>query len=199
MPIFPALSRAFASRSQASAEGGASPNVGAAQSADPWEQSMSSPWPMAPSTALRFSLDAFLLPGRFTISVRFRIPATSLERQPLGVMRMLSARMASGIPGVARSITANVASGVTSRGEKPVPPVVSTRENCSSSAQWISSCRINSCSSGRIAVCVTWYPASSSIPTREGPLVSTRSPRGTLVADGNDCLRYTALLFLLSL
>ena len=32
--------------------------------------------------------------------------------------------MASGIPGVRRSHTAKVASGVTSRGAKPVPPVV---------------------------------------------------------------------------
>lgn len=35
--------------------------------------------------------------------------------------------MASGIPGTARSMTSSVASGVQSRGEKPVPPVVRMR------------------------------------------------------------------------
>ena len=57
------------------------------------------------------------------ISVSPRIPAASRDRQPRGVMRMDSARMASGMPGVSRSTTALVASGVMSRLEKPVPPV----------------------------------------------------------------------------
>ena len=38
--------------------------------------------------------------------------------------RRLSARIASAIPGASRSITARVASGVTSSGVRPVPPVV---------------------------------------------------------------------------
>ena len=39
-----------------------------------------------------------------------------------------SARIASAIPGASRSSTGRVASGVTSRGVNPVPPVVSTSE-----------------------------------------------------------------------
>ena len=95
------------------------------------------PWRMDPSTADRFSRAAFSLPGRFTISVRPRMPAALRERQPRGVIFMLSARMASGIPRVSRSTTAKVASGVTSRGEKPVPPVVRIRFTRFSSAQRI--------------------------------------------------------------
>ena len=88
---------------------------------------MSTPWRMGSSTASRFSRAAFSLPGRLTMSVRPRMPAAARDRHPRGVMRMLAARMASGIPGAGRSTTARVASGVTSLGEKPVPPVVSTR------------------------------------------------------------------------
>ena len=128
MPIFPALWAALASRSQASTLGaGSFAGAGSAQSALPAEASMSMPWPIASITAPRFSRAAFLLPGRFTIRVLPRIPAAARLRQPRGVMRMLSARMASGMPRVSRSTTARVASGVTSRGEKPVPPVVTTR------------------------------------------------------------------------
>ena len=41
----------------------------------------------------------------------------------------LSRRMASGRPGTSRSMTARVASGVLSRGLKPVPPVVRDQVN----------------------------------------------------------------------
>ena len=180
MPILPACSSAFASLSQVSTEGGVAPDAGAVQSTELWEQSISSPWPMAPSTAPRFSLDAFSLPGKFTISVFPRIPATARDRQPLWVMRILSARMASGMPGTALWMTESVASGVTSRGKNPVPPVVSTRETCFSSAQRISSSWICATSSGRAAVCTTRYPAPSNMRTKDGPLVSTCSPQATL-------------------
>ena len=53
-----------------------------------------------------------------------------------------------------RSHTAAVASGVTSLGEKPVPPVVSTRAT-SASAQERSSCSISARSSGTMAVRTT--------------------------------------------
>ena len=123
-----------------------------AQLADPPEASMSIPWHSASATADRFSSAAFSLPGRLTISVLPRMPAAPLERQPRGVILMLSARMASGMPRVSRSTTASVASGVTSRGEKPVPPVDSTRDTPSSSAHFISSLFIISGSSGMTLV-----------------------------------------------
>ena len=45
---------------------------------------------------------------------------------PCGVWRSASARSASSMPGLSRSSIARAASGVTSRGAKPVPPVEST-------------------------------------------------------------------------
>jgi hypothetical protein len=61
---------------------------------------------------------------------------------PIGVWRRPSARIASAKPGASRSITARVASGVTSSGVRPVPPVVKIRSN-SSSTKW---CRRSSIS-----------------------------------------------------
>ena len=52
------------------------------------------------------------------------MPAAARVSMARGVICMESARIASGMPGVSRSITARVASGVTSRTENPVPPVV---------------------------------------------------------------------------
>ena len=104
------------------------------------------------------------------------MPAAFLERQPLGVIFMLSALISSGMPGVSLSITAFVASGVMSRGANPVPPVVSTNATFSSSAHFVSSSFIISISSGTIEVYTTSIPFSFSIPQSAGPLVSTLSP-----------------------
>ena len=66
-------------------------------------------------------------PGRFTISVRSRDPATPRDSAARGNASMHVTRSRSAIPSASRSSTARVASGVLSRGERPVPPVVSTR------------------------------------------------------------------------
>ena len=92
----------------------------------------------AGSTAVRHSFAAFSLPGQLIIIVSPRIPAASRERQPRGVMRIDSARMASGMPGTSRCMTAFVASGVMSRLEKPVPPVVTIRQGLRLSAHMLS-------------------------------------------------------------
>ena len=65
-------------------------------------------------------------PGRFTTSAWPRTPASPRESRACGVFASESARSASAIPGATRSSTSAVASGVTSRGPSPVPPVVST-------------------------------------------------------------------------
>ena len=70
---------------------------------------------------------AFGEPGKLTISVRPAMPETPRVRIPIGVCRAPSARIASAKPGASRSITARVASGVTSSGVSPVPPVVKIR------------------------------------------------------------------------
>ncbi len=78
---------------------------------------------------------AFGLPGKLTIRVRLRVPAIPRERnQCSGTCSREARRIASAKPGASRSITSRVASGVTSSGERPVPPVVAIRSQPSSSA-----------------------------------------------------------------
>ena len=86
------------------------------------------------------------------ISVRFTMPATSRDRQALGVISIDALRMASGMPGVRRSHTSHVASGVMSRGEKPVPPVVTTSATLSATAA-CKAATISACSSGTSTTC----------------------------------------------
>ena len=87
--------------------------------------------------------------------VPLRMPAAERVSMARGVIWRERARMASGMPGTSRSMTSLVASGVQSRGEKPVPPVVSTRSATPSSAMRRSSPASSSRSSGRRAVWTT--------------------------------------------
>lgn len=59
--------------------------------------------------------------------LRPRVPATARESMARGVILRPSTHMATGMARISRSRTAKVASGVTSRGESPVPPVVMMR------------------------------------------------------------------------
>ena len=66
-------------------------------------------------------------PGRFTIRVRPATPATPRDRIADGTPAAAPAeRRASAIPGISRSSTRRVISGVRSPGVSPVPPVVTT-------------------------------------------------------------------------
>ena len=58
-------------------------------------------------------------PGRLTMSVRPRTPATPRLSAARGKVAPVTARSRSAMPGASRSITARVASGVTSRGLRP--------------------------------------------------------------------------------
>src|SRR5450830_1567146 len=71
-----------------------------------------------------------------------------------------------------------VACGVTSRAERPVPPVVSTRSAAPVSARRLRFQAMSSRSSGRIVCSTTTAPASrrSTPSTTAGPLLSARSP-----------------------
>ena len=93
---------------------------------------MSTPCLSAGSTAERLSVAALALPGRLMMSVPPRRPAIPRESIPRGVICTLAARIVSAMPGATRFMTASVASGVTSRREKPVPPVVTARHTSSS-------------------------------------------------------------------
>ena len=68
------------------------------------------------------------------ISVLPRMTAVCRDRMAVGTKCRLMARICSPKPGISRSATASVASGVTSRGVGPVPPVVRIRLQPSASA-----------------------------------------------------------------
>src|SRR5262249_9238216 len=115
-------------------------------------------------------------PGRLTTSVLPRTPATPRERRACGVFAIESARMASAMPGAARSRTLAVACGVRSRGPSPVPPVVSTTST--SSARSSIARAIASRSSGTTRR-TTSRPSPSSSSWRTSPLLSSRVPSDT--------------------
>ena len=83
------------------------------------------------------------------------MPAAARESMARGVTAMEAARMASGMPGTSLGQTAIVASGVTSRGENPVPPEVTMRAASLSSASRTSTARMASSSSGTMVRSIT--------------------------------------------
>ena len=94
-------------------------------------------------------------PGRFTISVLPRVPATPRDSHARGKSGADRARSASAIPGACRSSTAVVASGVTSRAARPVPPVVRITSTSPESAQRDSFPAMRPVSSGTMLRTVT--------------------------------------------
>src|SRR5450755_512154 len=102
------------------------------------------------------------------------------ESIALRVYWRLIARSASAIPWASRSITDFVASGVTSRGPRPVPPVVRITCRCSSSHHARSVAAICSYSSGTTtpALITTFGSCATSVRVCS-PLISTRSPLAT--------------------
>ncbi len=95
------------------------------------------------------------LPGKLIISAPPRIPAVCRDKIAVGTYCKLTCRISSPKPGNIFWQTASVASGVTSRTAGPVPPLVTIRQQPSSSAIWQSVSEINACSSG-----TTRYTAS---------------------------------------
>ena len=78
-----------------------------------------------------------------------RWTAIARESMARGVIFSDSARRCSTMPGTSRSLTSRVASGVTSRGLRPVPPQVKTTSAWSSSAMRISAAEMTARSSGQ--------------------------------------------------
>jgi len=98
--------------------------------------------------------------GRFTTIVFPRMPATLRESSARRVFSAPAARMCSGSPGMSRSRIAAVASGVTSRGPNPVPPVVRIRSASFESAVSFRTASIAARSSGRTAEATILQPSS---------------------------------------
>ena len=84
--------------------------------------------------------DAARVAGEVDDQRRAADPGDAAREHPVRVCGREASRIASAIPGTSRSITARVASGVTSRGATPVPPVVSTRSQRSASLKWRRRC-----------------------------------------------------------
>ena len=73
-------------------------------------------------------------PGRFTTKLRPAIPATPRLSRAVAFADSPRRRTASRIPGISRSISGAVCSGVTSVGLMPVPPEVMTTSTPSATA-----------------------------------------------------------------
>ena len=84
---------------------------------------------------VRDSVTAAGLPGRFTTNVLPVTPTSPRVSAACGDFRRPCSRNISGMPGSSRSSTVAVASGVWSRGDTPVPPVVTMRRACEPSTR----------------------------------------------------------------
>ena len=106
---------------------------------------------IAANTASKHSPIALGLPGRLTIKDPplglDRMPAVCRERIAVGTLESETWRINSPNPGSILSQTATVASGVTSRGAGPVPPVVIMRQHSCSSHSSTNVCSIKPTSS----------------------------------------------------
>src|ERR1019366_2717858 len=79
-------------------------------------------------------------------------------------------------PGISRSKLVRAASGVTSRGPTPVPPVVKIAATCPPSASVASRSAISEITSGMVSMTATLQPICSSRSRTAGPERSTRVP-----------------------
>jgi len=116
------------------------------------------------------------LPGRLIMIVVARIPATARDKIARGVFFDPAKRMCSPKPGISRSTTARVASGVTSRGPTPVPPVVRITSASLASAVFLSSVTIAARSSGKRCEDATCQPSSLQRAMTAGPERSSDFP-----------------------
>lgn len=136
-------------------------------------------WGRRCAIASRDSTAPLGLPGRLITIVLCRRMATPRERMAVGVLSTPLRRISSARPGMTRSATSRVASGVMSRGPSPVPPVVrriSTWPESQRVRNWL---RREDWSSEVMRAEVTCQPSWRQRSTSAGPERSSRSPRET--------------------
>ncbi len=110
------------------------------------------------------------------IKVPLQVPLIPRDVIAIGVFFTVAARIASDKPGASLSITARVASGVLSRGLKPVPPVVRIRlAVCRSQISRSSELRASR-SSDTILVAAISAPSACNSWIKAGPERSIDSP-----------------------
>src|SRR6266481_3441185 len=133
-------------------------------------------WPRTGFITAKHSTAPFGDPGRLTIKVPSQMPLIPRDVIAIGVFFKVAARIASDKPGASLSITARVASGVLSRGLKPVPPVVRIRfAVCRSHISRSSELRASR-SSETILVAAISAPSACNSWIRAGPERSIDSP-----------------------
>lgn len=132
---------------------------------------------IAGNTVSRHSAIAFTLPGKLMTRDFPQIPAVCLLRIAVGTCSTVAVRIRSPKPGSIFLQAFSVASGVTSRGAGPVPPVVRTRSHVDESLTMASV--IESSSSGTIHVLRAGGPVKwlTTYLHTSGPPLSTYSPR----------------------
>jgi hypothetical protein len=106
-------------------------------------------------------------------------PPPERESTANGVASRPFRRINSPKPGISRSKIARVASGVTSRGATPVPPVVKMAEICSPSERVARRSLISETTSGMTSMTATLQPSCSRRSRTAGPERSARVPRLT--------------------
>mmetsp|Transcript_4217 Transcript_4217/g.14669 ORF Transcript_4217/g.14669 Transcript_4217/m.14669 type:complete len:201 (+) Transcript_4217:160-762(+) len=116
-----------------------------------------------------------------------RMPAAARESTAIGSLRRVSSRMTCGMPGRSFSATASVASGVTSRGDTPVPPVVSTRFTPAAAAEEE---EVHSARLASIAPRSSGTTAVASTASEKAPVCSPYCRRHA-TASGPDSSSYT--------
>src|SRR5690606_109819 len=134
-------------------------------------------WGSTGRRASRFSRAPLGEPGKLTTRLSPTVPAVPRDKAAIGVDSSPRAIISCTSPGARRSRMRSVASGVTSRGPKPVPPVVATTR-----ADFVAesnSSVIASASSGTTDRVTSVAPASRSSDARTSPDSSRRAPLKT--------------------
>src|SRR5215470_14258889 len=119
------------------------------------------------------------LPGKLRINDLWRTAATARERIARRVFSIPLRRISSAKPGIRRSATAMVASGVESRGLKPVPPVVRIKSKRPESASSRSCSRMLGGSSVMTRLDLISQPSSRQRAITAGPDLSSLFPDET--------------------
>src|ERR1700687_2802764 len=132
-------------------------------------------WASSGIAASNDSVAPLTLPGTLMMSVCPRTPAIERESAARGVLAAPTRLITSPIPGTSKSTSAAVAWGVTSRGPRPVPPVVTTKST-SREAAAMSTAVIRSRLSGTTSGPETLKPACFRAATSAGPLPSPIMP-----------------------
>jgi len=139
-----------------------------------WPERISSACGSKCATAFNEAIAPSGRPGRFKMSACAAVPQSARLSGAYGVWFRPADRISSGMPSSNFVQMTRVASGVTSRGPIPVPPVVTTRRNRTAATR--SASTRAPASSGHMVELLTLKPSSVRRATTAGPEMSSRAP-----------------------